>query len=129
MTLGCATTKTNSKVSYILNGTWIPIKQEIGGKELPDVVFKTQKLVINDSTYVLTAESMDKGILKYKNGQMDIFGKEGVNSGRHFTAIYKMDNGQLTICYNLKGDSYPLNFETKAAPTLFLSVFKKEQSM
>ncbi len=125
LTYGCATTKNNSKISFILNGTWTPIKQEIGGKELPPVVFQTQKLIITDSIYTLTAESVDKGTLKYKNGKMDIYGKEGVNSGKHFTAIYKIENEQLTICYNLKGDDYPSNFETKSAPTLFLSIFKK----
>jgi hypothetical protein len=57
---------------------------------------------------------------------MDIYGKEGVNAGKHFTAIYKIENGQLTICYNLSGDGYPEAFETNTKPTLFLSVFKKE---
>ncbi len=56
---------------------------------------------------------------------MDIYGKEGVNAGKHFTAIYKYDNEQLTICYNLSGDSYPKTFETKSKSRLFLSVFKK----
>ena len=59
---------------------------------------------------------------------MDIYGKEGINAGKHFTAIYKYQNNQLTICYNLKGDSYPTAFETSAGPTLFLSVFQKEVS-
>lgn len=112
--------------SNSLDGSWIPIRQEIGGKELPAVVFQTQKLIINDTTYLFTAESVDKGSLVYKNGQMDIYGKEGVNKGKHFTAIYKLDNDQLTICYNLKGDSYPADFETKSKPTLFLSVFRKD---
>ena len=34
LTIGCATT---NKTSNILNGIWTPIKQEIGGKELPMV--------------------------------------------------------------------------------------------
>lgn len=126
VTFGCATPKNNSTTSsFILNGIWTPISQEIGGKELPTIVFQTQKLIINDSAYTLTAESVDKGILKYKDGKMDIYGNEGVNTGKHFTAIYKLANEQLTICYNLKGNSFPLDFETKSAPTLFLSVFKK----
>jgi len=123
---GCATTKNNSNASFILNGTWTPIKQEIGGKELPAAFFQSQKLIIADSSYILTAESVDKGILQYKGGLMDIYGKEGVNKGKHFTAIYKLENEQLIICYNLKGDVYPSGFETKTAPTLFLSVFKKQ---
>ncbi len=122
----CTSTKKASLHSNALNGTWIPVKQEIGGSELPATVLQKEKLVISDSTYTFTAESVDKGILKYRNGQMDIYGREGINAGKHFTAIYKVDNQLLTICYNLKGDTYPVAFETKSGPTLFLSVFKKE---
>ena len=126
LSFGCATTNKKTPNTHVLNGSWTPIKQEIGGRDLPASVFQKQQLIINDSTYILSAESVDKGILKYLNGQMDIYGKEGVNIGKHFTGIYKLENEQLTICYNLKGDSYPSDFETKSKPTLFLSIFKKE---
>lgn len=110
-----------------LNGTWIPLKQEIAGKELQKVAYEKQKLVIIDSNYIFTAESVDKGTVKYGNDdKMDIYGKDGVNAGKHFTAIYKLESEQLTICYNLAGDSYPESFETKSKPTLFLSVFTKQ---
>lgn len=109
-----------------LNGAWTPIKQEMSGKEFPESYFRTQKLIIQDSTYSLTAESPDKGTLSYKNGKMDIYGKEGVNKNKHFTALYKLDGNQLTIIYNLKGDGYPIDFDTKLKPTLFLSVYKKD---
>jgi uncharacterized protein (TIGR03067 family) len=122
----CAGTKNNPTGSNSLNGSWTPIKQEIGGKDLPAAIFQKQKLVISDSIYTFSAESIDKGTLIYKSGQMDIYGKEGVNSGKHFTAIYSLDKEHLTICYNLRGDGYPLAFETKSKPTLFLSVFKKD---
>jgi hypothetical protein len=49
-----------------------------------------------------------------------------LHTGKHFTAIYKYENEQLTICYNLSGDSYPETFETKGKPMYFLSIFKKE---
>ena len=118
-----AVTQTNN-----LNGTWIPVKQETAGKELPKAVYEKQKLVISDSNYTFTAESVDKGIVRYGKGdKMDIYGREGINTGKHFTAIYKFENEQLTICYNVTGDSYPEAFETKSKPTLFLSVFKKKQ--
>jgi hypothetical protein len=48
-----------------------------------------------------------------------------VNSGKHFTGLYKLENGQLTVCYNLKGDKYPDSFDTKGKPMYFMSVFKK----
>ncbi|MGC4038081.1 MAG: TIGR03067 domain-containing protein [Chitinophagaceae bacterium] len=108
-----------------LDGKWIPVRQEFAGSSLPSSSFEKQTLVINDSMYVVTAESVDKGTLKYSDGKMDIFGKDGINSGKHFTAIYKLDKEQLTICYNLKGDVYPASYETKGHPMFFLSVFKK----
>ncbi len=104
----------------------MPGKQEMGGALLPKAAFENQKLIISDSTYTFIAESIDKGVVKYRDDKMDIYGKEGVNAGKHFTALYKFENGQLTICYNLKGDSYPGTFETKGKPMYFLSVFKKE---
>ena len=116
-----ATTKPNK-----LNGTWLPVQQEIGGAPLPKAAFEKQKLIISDSTYTFIAESVDKGVVKYSDNKMDIYGKEGVNSGKHFTAIYKLENEQLTVCYNLTGNSYPETFATKGQPMYFLSVFKKE---
>ncbi|MFZ1261898.1 MAG: hypothetical protein WAT34_00195 [Chitinophagaceae bacterium] len=120
----CGTAK-KALNATILNGDWTPIKQEMGGKEFPPAVFEKQKLIIHDSSYTLFAESVDKGILKYSDHNMDIYGKEGVNSGKHFTAIYKFENKQLTICYNLMGNGYPESYETKGKPLYFLSVFKK----
>ena len=110
-----------------LNGVWVPVNQEFGGTILPQAAFATQKLVINDSNYTFTAESVDKGIVQYKDDKMDIYGKEGVNTGKHFTAIYKFENEQLTICYNLAGSNYPEAFDTKGKPMYFLCVFQKEK--
>lgn len=119
--IGCASTSTPTT----LNGTWVPIKQAIAGKELPLSYFQSQKLIIQDTSYSLSAESVDIGTLSYANGTMDIYGKEGINKGKHFTALYKLEANTLTIVYNLKGDSYPTDFETSSKATLFLSIFKR----
>lgn len=111
---------------YTLNGTWKPVAQEMAGNALAQSSFDKQVLVIADSAYIFTAESVDKGSLYYKDGKMDIYGKVGINSGKHFTAIYKYEDGKLTICYNLKGDSYPASFTTKGDGLLFMCVFRKE---
>jgi uncharacterized protein (TIGR03067 family) len=108
-----------------LDGTWVPVKQEMGGNALPPAVYTPQRLIISGDAYSVTAESVDKGSIEYDTEKMDIYGKDGVNMGKHFTAIYKIENGQLTICYNLKGDSYPGSFSTKGKPMYFMSVFKK----
>jgi uncharacterized protein (TIGR03067 family) len=124
--LSCNSMKTNDTGMEWLNGTWMPVEQELGGKELPAAVFEMQRLMILDSTYMVTAESIDKGVLKFKDNKMDIYGRDGVNAGKHFTAIYKYENELLTICYNLAGDSYPVDFVTQNEPTHFMSVFKKK---
>ena len=97
----------------------------MGGASLPSS-YLNQKLIINDTAYTVIAESVDKGIIKYKDDKMDIYGNDGVNAGKHFTARYKLENGLLTICYNLSGDNYPDVFDTKDHPMYFLSVFKKQ---
>ena len=109
------------------DGAWMPIKQEIGGTQLPLAAFETHRLMIKDTTYTYTAESVDKGVVKYEANIIDIYGKEGANAGKHFIAIYKYEEELLTICYNLAGDSYPESFETKGKPLFFISVFKKEK--
>ncbi len=55
----CATTNKIRKMDNNLNGAWVPIKQEIGGKTLPAVVFEKQLLIINDTNYTVMAESVD----------------------------------------------------------------------
>ena len=109
----CSITNISAQ-SNKLNGTWVPVKLEIDGNALPPATFEKQKLIISDTAYTFIAESVDKGTLKYNDGKMDIYGKDGVNKGKHFTTIYKFENDQLIICYNLAGDKYPEAFETKA---------------
>lgn len=124
--MGCNSGKLINHKFNSLNGTWIPVQQEFSGTVLPAAAFEKQKLILSDSNYTVIAESVDKGIVKYSSDKFDIYGKEGINSGKHFTAIYKLENNQLTICYNLLGTSYPENFDTKGKRMFFFSVFKKE---
>jgi len=114
----------SSKTDF-LNGVWKPVQEEIGGNALPKESFATQSLIIKDSNYIFTAESVDKGVVKYAAGKMDIYGREGVNKGKHFTTIYKLDNGLFYVCYNLAGTNYPESFDTKGKPLYFLCVYKK----
>lgn len=109
-----------------LNGKWVPIEQEIAGNAIPEAAFATQQLIIEDSLYTLTAESVDKGVIRINENKMDIYGRDGVNQGKHFTALFKLEQAQLTICYNLKGDAYPETFSTEGQPAYFKCVFKKE---
>lgn len=122
----CAVSKKTTMNSGKLNGSWTPISEELGGAVIPSPGLLGQKLIIKDTTYEFHAESVDKGKVKYQADKMDIYGLEGVNVGKHFTAIYKYENEQLSICYNLMGTAYPEAFETKGHPLYFLAVFKKD---
>ncbi len=115
----------NNDKTYSLNGKWSPIRQEMGGKILPSDFFRNQKMILNDTSYTVIAESVDKGIINYGLGKMDIYGKEGVNAGKHITAIYRIEGRHLIICYNLKGITYPDSFNTAESTFLFLSDFEK----
>lgn len=123
--LSCSSTKSGN-VYAELNGNWIPVNQEMSGKEMPPAFYQKQKLEIRDSIYTLTAESVDRGVIHLSGNKLDIYSREGVNKGKHFTAIYRKEGDQLVICYNLKGDAYPEDFETRGKVLYFKSVFKRE---
>src|ERR1700752_2075666 len=95
--IGCSGSR-NASMKNKLNGTWVPTKQELAGTSIPAGAFANQKLIISDSNYTFIAESADKGVVRYTGDKMDIYGKDGVNAGKHFTALYKYENGELTIC-------------------------------
>jgi uncharacterized protein (TIGR03067 family) len=126
--ISCASSKNIAGYGNKMNGNWVPVFQEIGGTPLPAAAYDNQKLIISDSNYTVIAESVDKGTVKVSSNQLDIYGKEGVNKGKHYSAIFKLENNELTICYNLRGTEYPAEFDTKGKPLYFLSRFKKEQS-
>jgi uncharacterized protein (TIGR03067 family) len=126
-TIACATQPKIGTGSKKLNGTWVPVKQVLAGNVLPKAYYAKQKMIIRDSTYVVEAESMDRGKILVRKNKIDIYGKEGVNKGRHFTAIYKIENNQLIICYNLGGIGFPESFETEGKPLYFLSIFELKE--
>ena len=49
LALCCASTKDDTKTSGTLDGTWVPIRQEIGGESLPAAACESQRLIIGDS--------------------------------------------------------------------------------
>lgn len=120
----CGPVRSVGRTAGTLNGAWVPVQQELNGIPLPEAAYKGYILKIADSVYSYTDH--DKGAIYYKEGKMDIYGRQGVNAGKHFTAIYKKENGQLVVCYNLAGNGYPAAFDTKKGSGLFLSVFRQE---
>lgn len=124
--ISCSSTEETLSTSGELNGGWLPIKQEIGGQELPPDSFENQRLAIVGKSFLFVADGADQGSVTYGNGKMDIYIEVGVNAGRHFKAIYNLENNMLSICYDLSGGTYPESFDTTINPKIFLTVFRKE---
>jgi uncharacterized protein (TIGR03067 family) len=111
-----------------LNGTWIPVRQEMNGRELPASYFEKQQLILQDSLYMVIAENTDKGIVRIHGNKIDIFGKEGPNAGKQFKAIFSRKGDELTVCHNLKGDAYPESLNTLDKTGIF-SPYSRKESM
>lgn len=108
-----------------LNGIWYTVYQEFDGRQVPKAEFEDQQLVLNENTYTLLAAKGDEGFINVNGRNLDIYGTDGENKGRHYSAIYRIDNDRLEICYNLTGGSYPADFRTEGKPQHFLCIFER----
>jgi uncharacterized protein (TIGR03067 family) len=110
-------------VSADLNGSWQASTAELAGKQFPADVTKTILLVIKDEHYDV---GNDHGTIKVLDAtKMEITGMEGPNKGKTFKAIYKKKNEELTICYDLSGNAFPVSFSTEPNTKLFLVHYLK----
>ena len=110
----------------MIEGAWIPVVAELGGKPLPQEFLKDTKLVLADGHYTYIN---DHGTYKLIPGEtpkaMDITGKEGPNQGKTLLAIYELTGDTLRICYDLEGKTRPSEFATKAGTQQLLVSYKR----
>ena len=103
-----------------LQGTWEPVKAELGGKPMPDAVLKTITLKLNKNEYDVTivGEQPDHGTWTLDSSAkpkgMTISGVKGPNAGKTFPAIYEIKSDTLRVCYDLSGAKRPAEFKTTA---------------
>jgi len=120
-----------------VQGTWKPIKAELGGHPMDDAVLKSISLKLDDGkyeafvgtepdrgTYTLDATSKPKG--------MTVTGTEGPNQGKTFPAIYALtsdehDGDMLRICYDLSGKERPKEFKSVAGTKLYLVTYRRQK--
>jgi uncharacterized protein (TIGR03067 family) len=115
-----------------LQGEWIPVKAELAGKPMPDVVLKTISLKLIKNEYeVLVAGKSDKGTWTIdpaaKPKGMKVTGVKGPNAGKTFPAIYELVADTLRVCYDLSGAKRPTEFKTKANTKLYLVTYKRKK--
>jgi len=120
--------------SQALQGTWIPVKGELGGQPMADAVLKTITLKLNPSDYEVTVTSgpePDTGTWTLDATAnpkgMRITGVKGPNAGKTFPAIYELKTNTLCICYDLSGAKRPAEFKTSAGTQQFLVTYQRKQ--
>lgn len=113
-----------------VQGTWIPVSAELGGKALPDEVLKMMKMEIKESKYIVTVgPGTDEGSVKLDPAkapkEIDVSGTKGPNKGKTFLAIYELKGDTWRICYDLSGKSRPTEFASKEGTKLYLVEYKR----
>jgi uncharacterized protein (TIGR03067 family) len=121
----------DSKDAEALQGTWLPVKAELGGQPMPDAVLKTISLTMDKGKYDVLADGHpDKGTYILDEATtpkaITITGTEGPNRGKTFPAIYELKDETLKICYDLSGKKRPTAFESVAGTKLYLVTYRRK---
>ena len=114
----------------VLLGTWDLVKAEKGGKPLPDSDSKGLKVEITKDEMVIVMPGRDrKETAKYK---LDMKSKpRGIDitpkgqDGKTVKGIYKIEKGELTMCWSEQGMERPTKFDDKSKALLVLRKPKK----
>ena len=115
-----------------LQGTWLPVKAELGGQPLPADLLKTIELKLDKNQYVATVSGEpDKGTWSVdstaKPKSMTVIGVEGPNTGKTFPCIYEVKADTLRICYDLSGAKRPTEFKSTAGTKLYLVTYNRKK--
>lgn len=116
-----------------LQGTWVPVKAELGGQPMPAAVLKTITLKIDKRRYKVTVSGerhSDEGTFKLDTGSkpkgITIISVKGANEGKTFPAIYELKADKLSVCYDLSGAKRPKEFKTSAGTKLYLVTYQRK---
>ena len=102
-----------------LYDTWLVTSVMASGADATDTINYGARLTLSDTGYEATVAGglLDMGELVIDDTtsppRMDITGTQGPNAGNHIKAIYKQTPTSLTISYDMTGEAYPADFESK----------------
>ena len=114
-----------------VEGSWTPIKAELGGQPMPDAILKTISLKLADGKY----EAMGGGRPDYGTYSLDtavqpksmsVTSTNGPNQGKTFPCIYELNGDTLRICYDLSGTKRPTEFKSVAGTQLYLVTYSRK---
>jgi uncharacterized protein (TIGR03067 family) len=113
-----------------IEGTWIVVAAELGGRKLPDEGLKETRLVLADGRYTYLTDQGTYKLVPAEGAEapmaMDIIGTNGPNQGKTLLAIYELAGDTLRICYDLEGKQRPREFATRAGTRQFLATYKRQ---
>ena len=119
----------SDEVTRELNGVWNVKEGNFAGSVMEASMIKTIKLTIKDNSFQSAVGlSSASGELVMDTSKkpmtMDIKIKEGANKGKTYKCIFKLENGELTVCYAFQGDR-PSNFEPTEKNGWLLFTYQK----
>jgi uncharacterized protein (TIGR03067 family) len=114
-----------------IQGSWTPVKAELGGQPMADAVLKTISLKLTNGKYdVYVGGQPDNGTYTLddttKPKSITVTGTDGPNRGKTFPAIYELNGDTLRICYDLSGAKRPAEFKSLAGTKLYLVTYNRK---
>jgi uncharacterized protein (TIGR03067 family) len=116
----------SAKALKELEGTYTFVALEKQGEKSPDAVAKdVEKVVIEKNRLTIhfrkEAKSARLGADPTKNPkQIDMIADDGARKGQITPGIYKMEDGDLWLCFDEEGKSRPKEFKTEKKSKHFL---------
>ena len=115
-----------------VQGTWLPVRAELAGQPMPDIVLKSISLKLAEGKYeVFVGGEADRGTYTLdfaaKPKGMTIIGTAGPNNGKTFPAIYELNGDTLRVCYDLSGAKRPGEFKSIAGTQLYLVTYNRKK--
>ena len=115
-----------------IQGSWTPVKAELGGQPMPAAILKTISLKLTDGKYDVVADNHpDKGTYTLDAGatpkSITITGTDGPNKGKTFPSIYELKGDTLIICYDLSGAARPTEFKTATGTRFYLVTYMRKK--
>jgi len=113
-----------------LQGAYSLASGEFKGKALSAESIKGASIIIDKNSYnVKIGETTIIGTQKLSPGkspkEIDAMGTEGPNQGLTL-GIYKLENGEFTVCFAAPGKDRPKEFTSKSGTGEFMHIWKKK---
>jgi uncharacterized protein (TIGR03067 family) len=114
-----------------LQGKWALVSVTVDGKAEDEDEFKDRFMVVKGSKASLLYKDKERSTSSLKIGRnqspahIDETAEDGPAKGTTLKGIYKLEGGQLTLCYGGIGKDRPTEFASKPGSGTMLFVCKK----